>query len=241
VILSGVLMLGATGGWGAADKAGIQWVGIPGGKFVLGARGIGLGIRPREITLKSFRMSKTLVTNKQYKACVSAGACTAATSYGASFEGDDQPVVGVDWAQAKAFAKWAGGRLPTEAEWEYAARGGGKDQEYPWGDEDATCARAVIDGCRYRATAPVCSKPAGDTRQGLCDMAGNAWEWVEDWYHDGAYDGAPEAGGAREDASFGRVNRGGSWSSGGVNVRSWIRNPVKPSDRFDCLGFRVAR
>jgi formylglycine-generating enzyme required for sulfatase activity len=160
-----------------ADKAGIQWVSIPGGTFMMGLRNGGktadADLRRAEadekpahsVTIKSFQIAKTLVTNKQYKVCVADGACTEPVFMG-PFGADDQPVVGVDWNQAKSFSEWAGGRLPTEAEWEYAARSSGKDQKYPWGDEEATCERAVIDGCGYRcgsggATAPVCSKPSG--------------------------------------------------------------------------------
>jgi len=113
------------------------------------------------VTIRSFQMAKTLVTNKQYKACVADGTCTPAKDFGAAFDGEEQPAVGVDWNQAKAFAAWAGGRLPSESEWEYAARSAGKDWEYPWGSEDATCDSAVIAGCGYNAPAPVCSKARG--------------------------------------------------------------------------------
>ena len=140
------------------------------------------------MTVKSFQLAKTEVTNKQYKACVEAGACTPPSSYEG---GDDQPVVNVDWNQAKAFSEWVGGRLPSEAEWEYAARSGGKERKYPWGDEEPSCERAVMNqggnGCGRNATWPVCSKTAGNTSQGLCDMAGNVWEWTQDWYHDSSY------------------------------------------------------
>ncbi|MFI5346775.1 MAG: formylglycine-generating enzyme family protein, partial [Elusimicrobiota bacterium] len=136
-------------------------------------------------------------------------------------------------------SKWAGGRLPTEAEWEYAARSAGKDQIYPWGNEEATCERAVILGCG-RATAPVCSKPAGNTEQGLCDMAGNAWEWVQDWHH-ASYKGAPTDGSAWEDAGSERVIRGGSWISTPGSTQSANRRSQVAADRFDALGFRLAR
>ena len=107
----------------------------------------------------------------------------------------------LDWQQAVDFCAWAGGRLPSEAEWEYAARSGGPSSsyKYPWGNDAATCTYAVMDdggyGCGTGRTWSVCSKPAGNTSQGLCDMSGNVWEWVEDWYH-GDYTGAPTDGSA---------------------------------------------
>ncbi|NNN06367.1 MAG: formylglycine-generating enzyme family protein, partial [Elusimicrobia bacterium] len=191
------------------------------------------------VTIHSFQMAKTLVTNKLYKACVAAGACTAPSNY---YGGDDNPVVNVDWNQAKAFSKWVGGRLPSEAEWEYAARSGGRDWKYPWGNETATCDNAVIAGCGYNETAPVCSKPKGNTKQGLCDMAGNAWEWVEDEWHD-SYDGAPTDGSAWEDANAGsdRVGRGGSWGFDAADARSAYRSGGDPGYRSADLGFRPAR
>ncbi|NNN06846.1 MAG: formylglycine-generating enzyme family protein, partial [Elusimicrobia bacterium] len=223
----------------ATEKAGIQWVRIPGGTFSMGASDQS-NAQPHQVTVKSFQMAKTLVTNRQYKACVAAGACTAADDQGPAFDGDDQPVVGVDWNQAKAFSKWVGGRLPSEAEWEYAARSAGKDWKYPWGDETATCDNAVIAGCGYNATSPVCSKPKGNTKQGLCDMAGNVWEWVEDKYHD-SYKGAPTDGSAWEDAGSFRVVRGGSWLFDAARARSAYRYSDDPGNRGDYLVFRPAR
>ena len=238
------------GSWGraarpartTAGQAGIRWVRIPGGTFVMGADDVGPSAQPRhKVTIRPFEMAQTLVTNKQYRACVDAGVCTKADSAGLWFEGDNQPVVMVDWEQAQVFSRWVGGRLPTEAEWEYAARSGGREQKYPWGDEEATCERAVIGGCGgYEPTAPVCSKPAGNTRQGLCDMAGNVWEWVQDGWHD-SYNGAPTDGSAWESpAGSRRVDRGGSWVSRPGNVRSADRNYYGPTD-ISCLGFRPVR
>jgi formylglycine-generating enzyme required for sulfatase activity len=225
-----------------AGKAGIEWVNIPGGSFMMGSDDWS-DTKPRhEVTIKSFQMAKTLVTNKQYQACVAAGACTAPDYAGESFKGDDQPAVSVDWNQAKAFSEWVGGRLPSEAEWEYAARSGGKEQRYPWGDEEATCERAVMEyGCGRKATWPVCSKPTGNTKQGLCDMAGNVMEWVQDWYHR-PYAGAPTDGSAWENPTGdARVARGGAWDQAAGGVRSALRFINDPGDRFNLLGFRPAR
>ena len=244
-----------------SNPAGIEWVRIPGGSMIMGAED--LGAKPtHRVKVKSFDMAKTLATFKQYRACVKAGACAPAHvsdgtcyvydgsswrqgSLPSTFQGDDQPAVCVDWGQAKAFSEWAGGRLPTEAEWEYAARSAGKDRSYPWGDEDATCGTAVMDdggnGCGRSATWPVCSKPKGNTKQGLCDMAGNAWQWVQDWHHN-SYEGARSDGSAWEDPEgWNRVIRGGSWYGSALFLRAAYRGGGLPRRRYDGLGFRLAR
>lgn len=206
-------------------KAGISWVGFPGGSFTMG--GDGEGPR-RRVTVRAFELAKTLVTNKQYQECVQAGACTAAAKADAKFKGDDQPIMGVDWDQAKTFSAWVGGRLPTEAEWEYAARSAGKERIFPWGNEPATCERAVTWDCD-KLSAPVCSRPAGNTEQGLCDMAGNAWEWIQDEALDpnGAYRG--------------RGSRGGSWGNPSSSAKIGRRSYGTPSTAYPDYGFRPAR
>ena len=194
----------------------------------------------RHVTISPFEFAKTLVTNKQYQACVEANACTPRDSYGTNFDGEDQPVVGVTWEQAKAFSMWVGGRLPSEAEWEYAARSAGKNRKFPWGDAPATCERAVIKGCAS-ATQPVCLKPSGSTEQGLCDMAGNAWEWVQDWYHD-SYASAPSNERAWErPPGAERVERGGSWFGVAEVARSAFRSRGSPTGGSSLVGFRPAR
>ena len=174
---------------------------------------------------------------------------------------ENHPINCVYWEQARVYCLWAGGRLPSESEWEYAARSGGQDITYPWGNEAATCAYAVMNdsnaggnGCGTGGTMPVCSKPTGNTSQGLCDMSGNVWEWVQDWHH-GSYDcaanpaasncnvsgsaptdGSPwEAGGGSD-----RVLRGGSWSYYADDVRAANRGRITPSYRSYNLGFRCA-
>ena len=224
-----------------AGKAGIRWVSVPGGTFIMDADDPDLSAWSRHgVKIKSFQMAQAPVTNKQYRACVDAGACPRVESSGPWFAGDYQPVVNVSWEEARAFSRWAGGRLPTEAEWEYAARGGGREQKYPWGDEAATCERAVMGDCGYEPTAPVCSKPAGNTRQGLCDMAGNVWEWVQDSYH-ASYVGAPADGSAWEDAGSVRVIRGSPWYNTAENMRSVNRGAGPPGGRGGIVGFRPVR
>lgn len=224
----------------AASLAAIQWATIPDGTFVMESGSNGRP--PNTVTIKSFQMAKTLVTNKQYKACVAAWACTPGADYGEKFSGEEQPVVGLDWAQARKFSKWVGGRLPSAAEWEYAARSAGKDWTYPWGNDEASCDRAVIGGCAYHATAPVCSKPSGNTRQELCDMAGNAWEWVQDSGHYGPYNADPIDGSAWEsETSPYRVQRGGSWAHVSGFARSAVGTMALPSDRSNSTGFRPVR
>ena len=234
----------------APAAAPIEWITLPAGTFKMGSTKGDPNEKPvRQVSVSGFALSKTEVTVGQYRACVEAGACTAPDTEGScnwSQSGrDEHPINCVDWEQASAFAKWAGGRLPSEAEWEYAARSGGKDQTYGWGNAKADCGRAVMDdgsgnGCgKGNTTWPVCSKPAGNTAQGLCDMAGNVWEWVEDWY--GPYGEAPSDGSARTQAAQGRVGRGGCWFNFASLLRAAFRDWGDPGLRGDRLGFRVAR
>ncbi|MCX5795793.1 MAG: formylglycine-generating enzyme family protein [Elusimicrobia bacterium] len=219
--------------------AGVEWVTMPGGSFIMGSGDAEAGPAHR-VTIKPFNLAKTLVTNMQYEICLAAGACTPLPRYEDELAGEDQPAVGLTWDQAEAFSRWVGGRLPSEAEWEYAARSAGQEWRYPWGTEEATCKRAVISGCGS-ATATVCSRRAGNTRQGLCDMSGNAWEWVQDWYHY-SYHGAPSDGTAWEKpAGQFRVMRGGSWMNIPDSVRTTYRlyNAPGRGERF--VGFRPAR
>lgn len=210
-----------------------------------------------QVSVKSFEIARTEVTVAQYRKCMEAEVCTrphwddktcffwnGSNWYmdilPESFRGDNQPIVCVDWEQANTYAKWVGGRLPTEAEWEFAARSGGKDRTYPWGNAKATCDYAVMsengDGCGRNTTWPVCSKDEGNTEQGLCDMAGNVWEYTQDWYQD-SYNKKPLKG--TEISHL--VRRGGSWYNFAGTLRTayrlgWLQ---KTSDRLG--GFRPVR
>jgi formylglycine-generating enzyme required for sulfatase activity len=163
----------------------------------------------------------------------------------ASFRGDDRPVVCVSWQQAEEYSRWVGGRLPTEAEWEYAARSGGKVREHPWGSQDATCDRAVLNmsgdahGCGLNSTWPVCSKPAGNTEHGLCDMIGNATEWVSDWF--GSYSASSSTNPTGAASGNDRVIRGISWHDGAGRVPVSIRYGMWPNVKCNYIGFRPVR
>lgn len=248
----------------AGGKAAIEWIKVPGGEFLMGSDTGYYDAKPaHKVNVPTFLMAETEVTFGQYKACMAAGACSAPHikdnkcfvwtgtdwAFGElpdSFQADSQPVVCVDWFQAKQFAGWAGGTLPSEAQWEYAARSGGKTARYPWGGEDADCKKAVMDngvnGCGLNRTWPVCSMPEGKTRQGICDMIGNAWEWCEDAYFN-SYEGAPADGTARQPlARFGRVKRGSSWR----NAEPWVmtatdRGRLSPEESDALTGFRPVK
>ncbi|MFO8071024.1 MAG: formylglycine-generating enzyme family protein [Polyangia bacterium] len=237
---------------------------MTGGVFQMGSTEGGFNEIPvHEVTVPDFEMLETEVTVSQYAACVAASVCsepsTEYTECNWNETGyEDHPVNCVDWNQAIAFCQWIGGRLPSEAEWEYAARSEGQDITYPWGDETATCDYTMMDdggdGCGTGRTWSVCSKTAGNTDQGLCDMAGNVYEWVQDVYH-GLYDCdanpgqyncsvggvAPTDGSAWEDSGSVRVLRGGSFYGGADILRAAYRLSVYPSSQSDYMGVRCAR
>ena len=201
------------------------------------------------VTLDGFWLDRTEVTNKQYAKCVANGACTISTyANDANFNGEQQPVVGVDWYNATAYCAWAGGQLPTEAQWEYAARGPG-GHIFPWGNTisygaelnccDKNCTerwsdKFVDEGYLY--PAPVGSFLRGESWAGALDMAGNVMEWTADRY--GNYFSGAQVNPEGPATGDTRVGRGGSWHGMMTNVRSAYRNGYEPTLTNDNLGFR---
>lgn len=222
----------------------VEFVTLQGGTFAMGT-GNGDAKPIHEVAIATFDMSDTLVTVEQYAECVTNGACRTPGTGGYCNWGvagrRRHPINCVSWQDASDFAKFKGARLPSESEWEYAATSGGQNQKYPWGNEAPTCDKAVMGGCGNNGTMPVCSKPAGDTKQGLCDMAGNVWQWVQDKYQS-SYDKAPRDGSAFEASGFDRVMRGGSFNyTVAGNLRADDRYFGVPGYRDDDIGFRLAR
>jgi len=209
------------------DPYAIEWVEIPGGTFPMG---YDLGqddeVPVHDVSVPTFEMTRSEITVIQYSPCVADAVCAApATGNRLNWEVEDRfthPVNGVTWLDADTFCAYAGGRLPSEAEWEYAARSAGQDLVYPWGDELPSCNYCVMKeedatmGCGEGHTWPVCAKPNGDTEQGLCDMTGNAYEWVADYYYN-TYAGAPTDGSPWDEPPYpeyaDRTIRGGSYQS----------------------------
>jgi formylglycine-generating enzyme required for sulfatase activity len=231
-------------------KIGWQCI-VQAGCFIMGdSKAMSVNEHPSHmVTVPEFKLDKYEVTTAQYKACVDAVGCTAAETHsGCNYNisgKENHPINCISWEQSKAYCAWAGKRLPTEAEWEKAARGI-DERKYPWGNSELDCDHAVQNAtsCGNSGTAPVGSKPAGASPYGVMDMIGNVWEFIEDDWHDG-YTNAPSDGSAWIDVprtSY-RVMRGQSWKD---TVVYFINSSSRTSSCSTCggernKGFRCAR
>jgi formylglycine-generating enzyme required for sulfatase activity len=220
---------------------GMPQVYIPEGTFHMG--GYDVRAAPDEfpahdVTLDAYWMDQLEVTNAMYQLCVTAGICTSPQDFDsqrrANYYSDpqfkDYPVVYVTWGQAKAYCEWAGRRLPTEAEWERAARGYDK-RTFPWG-EDKPDYRFANFNMLVTDTSRVGSFPMGASPFGMLDMAGNVAEWVNDFYRGNYYSASELVNpiGPSSGSTLFHVVRGGSLGDAEINIRVSKRSSVLGSD-----------
>lgn len=238
---------------------------VPEGPFVRGSEhGDSDEVPVRTIFQNAFLIDKYEVTVAQYRACVASGRCAPPEKFlgaqhtyeenlcnGRRSDRDNHPINCMRWWEADQFCQWAGKRLPTEAEWEKAARGT-DGRRFPWGAQQANCDRAAIDdggdGCGRESTWPVGSFPEGVSPYGVMDMSGNVWEWVADWYARDYYSMAPDKNpfnGTRNRAESAppKVLRGGSWADQTEMIhRTANRVQYNPNTHPDyTVGFRCAK
>ncbi len=222
---------------------------VPAGEFTMGSETGKDEEKPiHTIYLDGFWIDQTEVTNRQYALCVTAGQCISPNEtdsslrsiYYGNSEFDDYPVIYVNWNMAKTYCEWAGRRLPTEAEWEKAARGM-DERTYPWG-EDISCNEANYDpkdSC-FGDTTIAGNFTSGESPYGVYDMAGNVWEWVSDWYSETYYQDSPLSNPLGPDSGQYRVLRGGSFDSSTSGVRTTNRYRYEPTYTLLSIGFRCA-
>jgi formylglycine-generating enzyme len=249
-------------------KDGTPMVLIPAGEFQMGSPGGGLFGMGAEgeadehpqhaVYLDAFYIGKLKITNSQYQTFIKATGHRAPTNCcdpakfdiwrgGIPFEGTaDLPVINVDWHDAFSYCAWAGGRLPTEAEWEKAARGT-DGRIYPWGNQAATrsLANFSLQEISYwdgpLSLTRVNQYDSGQSPYGVFDMAGNVWDWVQDWYSENYYQDSPSRNPMGPAKGTAKVIRGGSWRNTPDMLRSANRNKHHPSERRVYVGFRCAQ
>jgi sulfatase modifying factor 1 len=213
-----------------------------------GNQGLKSAVPAHKVAMTPFYIDQQEVTVGEYKKCVDESACTPTDRQASQCnmnkpeERKDHPANCVTWKQANKYCRWAGKELPTEAQWEYAAKAGGNAIPYPWGlDPSGPDRIAKRQPNQPASTSPVCEKIYGNTAQGLCDMAGNVAEWTGDAYHD-SYKGAPTDGSAWiEPAGPLRTVRGGHMlSENNDSYRTEYRNGKEEKTALSTLGFRCA-
>jgi formylglycine-generating enzyme required for sulfatase activity len=229
------------------DAKGVMMVVVPTGDFSMGSNtSDALDEKPSHtVSLDEYYIDKFEVTNALYKACVDAGKCdppkhtyffpeSPGKIYYSNSQYDNYPVVYVDWNMAKTYCEWRGAHLPTEAQWEKAARGGTDTRNYPWGN-DLQCRQANYLKCVNRTSA-VGSYSDGKSPYGAYDMAGNVLEWVADWYSANYYGNLFSSNPTGPISGQSRVVRGGSWTKFDVRVSN--RVGVAPNSATFDIGFR---
>jgi len=224
-------------------------VNVPPGDFMMGNIEYDDQSPVHRVYLDEYWIDQTEVTNRMYAACVADGVCKPPISFSSSFqesyygkaEFENFPVIYVSQKFARTYCAWAGGRLPTEAEWEKAARGT-DERKYPWGNDSPSCKLANYQGCKVDTVA-VGSYPDGASPYGALDMAGNVWEFVNDWYGMAYYSLSPDSnpqGPASGDGDY-VVLRGGSWSNPQEFLATTYRLDDGQDNMYTTFGFRCSK
>lgn len=239
-----------SGGWPGGGGAGTAsgggaglWgdrVEVPAGAFSMGCSGgcSESDYPVHEVTLSAFEIDVTEVTQAAYQACLDSGLCTEPSCNFDPAATPTHPVVCVTWTQAKAYCSWAGLRLPTEAEWEKAARGADQ-RKFPWGAADPSCALVSYSDCST-TMEPVGSHPDGASPFGALDMSGNVWEWTNDYYASDYYTTGPSSDPPGPGSGSSRAFRGGAFGSPTEDILVWEREDWAPETQDEVLGFRCA-
>lgn len=248
----------------------IEWIRIPEGEFIMGStpeeveaayqegklrssmlerRAFEAEVPQHHVFLDAYEISRHEITNAQYRTFIEEARHPKPRGYDGedtwadeTLNGDSQPVVGVTWFDAQAFAEWIGGSLPSEAQWERAARGT-EGRKYPWSNSPPTPQHANF-ARRHNRPTPVGQFPKGASPEGVEDLAGNVWEWCLDEYDATFYKRSPAANPLNlrhRDVLRDRVIRGGSYDLGVVFMRSALRFRFYPLDSTHNIGFRVVR
>lgn len=232
------------------DDFGVPMMFVPEGEFTMGVEPPPTG-GPYDNTLHmvyldSYYIDKYEVTNAYYAVCVSAGVCDLPyrfyskthENYYRNSEFDDYPVIALDYEKAKVYCIWRDAQLPTEAQWEKAARGI-DERNYPWGNRNSDNTLANFDSINGD-TMPVGSYPMGASPYGVMDMAGNVWEWVADNYSIDYYQNSPYNNPAAPSTGINPVVRGGAWDTYWNQIQVYERW-INPVGLFYTVGFRCAK
>jgi formylglycine-generating enzyme required for sulfatase activity len=236
-----------------SSKDGMTLLYVPAGEFLMGSTDADTLATSDEkpqhtITLDAYWIDQTEVTNAQYAKCVADnGACkepidnssSSHSSYYGNSEFDNYPVIYVDWNMASSYCSWAGRELPTEAQWEKAARGI-DGNIYPWGN-DTPNDNLLNFNTNIGFATDVRKYPAGKSVYGAYDMAGSVLQWVNDWYGETYYKNSPPSNPLGPDTGKYRMLRGGYWSNPASLVRSAFRVWLDPTYSVNYIGFRCAR
>lgn len=226
-------------------RDGVKMILIPAGDFMMGSNEQQNEKPPHHVVLDDFYLDINEMTTEQYARFLDATRRPEPGYWRTVILGrhSDRPVVGVTWEDAQAYCGWAGKRLPTEAEWEKAARGT-DSRLYPWGGkepsfQDANFGKAMWNG--YDTLSPVGAMPHGQSPYGINDLAGNVWEWVADWFDADYYQQSPQRNPIGPESGTTKVIRGGAWDLQPSFLRAPYRSGAVPTTRHYSIGFRCAR